>query len=181
MSERGPDLGPARSVRLERLGPADWRRWREVRLIALRDAPTSFASTYEQEAGRSEQDWRDWLHPDRGLKVLARSADGELAGIVGGWEPPEVPGAVELYSMWVAPAARGRGVGDLLVREVLAWAAEIGATEVLLWVTRANAAAHALYERHGFRDTGREEPLPSHPCETERAMRLTLGQAPAAR
>jgi GNAT superfamily N-acetyltransferase len=172
---------PPRPVRLERLGPDDWQRWRDIRLAALRDAPSAFASSYEREGSRTAGEWRAWLAPDRGLTVLAVDDGGRSLGLVGAHRPVELPEAVELVSMWVAPTARGRGIGHALVREVVVWAREEGAAEVLLWVTRTNDVAHALYERHGFSDTGDEKPLPSHPCQMETAMRLVLDQAPAGR
>jgi ribosomal protein S18 acetylase RimI-like enzyme len=172
---------PVPPVRLERLRPDDWPRWRETRLAALRDAPTSFGSSYERESHRAGEEWRAWLALERGLTVLAVDDDGRPLGLVGGYRPADLPDVVELYSMWVDPSARGRGIGDALVREVVAWAREVGADEVLLWVTRTNHVAHALYERHGFHDTGREKPLPSHPCESETAMRLPIDHRPAGR
>jgi ribosomal protein S18 acetylase RimI-like enzyme len=63
-------------------------------------------------------------------------------------------GSVELISMWVSPVARGRGVGDCLIREVERWAAQRGATSLRLSVMPDNIRAAALYERHGFTDTG---------------------------
>lgn len=60
-----------------------------------------------------------------------------------------------LYSLAVAPEARGRGVGSLLLDAALHAAAERGAAALTLEVRADNAAARALYERHGFTMTGR--------------------------
>ncbi|EIV92109.1 N-acetyltransferase [Frankia sp. QA3] len=60
---------------------------------------------------------------------------------------------VELISLWVAPAARGRGVGDLLVAAVVAWAARAGADKVVLRVYENNHHAVRLYQRSGFSRT----------------------------
>ena len=40
------------------------------------------------------------------------------------------------------------------------WARERGHYRLRLWVVRDNRAAIALYERVGFRRTGRTQPLP---------------------
>jgi RimJ/RimL family protein N-acetyltransferase len=69
--------------------------------------------------------------------------------------------------LWVAPAARGHGVGDEAVRSVLAWATrEHPDSPVVLSVKTANAPARRLYERHGFVDAG-----PSTDDPGERLMR----------
>lgn len=60
-----------------------------------------------------------------------------------------------LYSLAVAPEARGRGVGSLLLDAALRATAERDATALTLEVRADNAAALALYERQGFTMTGR--------------------------
>jgi ribosomal protein S18 acetylase RimI-like enzyme len=73
---------------------------------------------------------------------------------------------VELISMWVAPFARGRGVGDALVHAVVSWAEEQQAKRVILAVRNDNAHAIALYARHGFADSGPAPDLGAgHPKE----------------
>jgi GNAT superfamily N-acetyltransferase len=59
-----------------------------------------------------------------------------------------------LTALWVAPAARGRGVGEALVKVVLEWAKDGGYEQVMLWVVEGNSAAESLYRRTGFRRTG---------------------------
>lgn len=61
---------------------------------------------------------------------------------------------VELISMWVAPSARGQGIGDALIDALTAYAIEHGAGRVLLAVRETNRQAIALYQRHGFVDAG---------------------------
>lgn len=76
--------------------------------------------------------------------------------------------------MWVAPEERGSGVGQQLITAVVAFARTAACDRVELWVTRGNAAAHRLYERSGFSDTGDSQPLASDPCKDETRMRLSL-------
>lgn len=82
-------------------------------------------------------------------------------------------GTSEVFSMWVAPRARGHGVGDALMGEVLRWVRASGGRRVALDVRHANAPAIALYRRHGFCDAGwATRPDDPHP---ERRMVLELG------
>ncbi len=53
--------------------------------------------------------------------------------------------------IFVEPAARGRGVGTLLLRAIADEAAGRGYAEVRLDVIDSNDRARALYERRGFR------------------------------
>ncbi len=55
-----------------------------------------------------------------------------------------------LEDLFVREAARGRGVGEALVRDALRRAGERGCRRVELDVNEANAPALALYERMGF-------------------------------
>lgn len=129
------------------LGPDDWADWRELRLMALRDAPEAFGAKLAdwQGDGDTERRWRSRL--GGGTHDLLAYLDGEPAGMVSGM--PQDHG-VELISLWVAPFARGRGVGDALLDAVVRWSAG----PVSLTVKEGNAAAITLYGRHGFVDAG---------------------------
>jgi ribosomal protein S18 acetylase RimI-like enzyme len=146
---------------------------RDLRLRALSDSPAAFGSTYEGERPLTEADWRERLTRPGRLSLVALLGD-QPAGIAGGHV--EEAGHVEVVSMWVVPSARGRGVGDALVDEVLRWARELNVREVRLWVTRGNVVAERLYERHGFERNGDVKPLPSNPCVDEIGMRLGLSE-----
>jgi ribosomal protein S18 acetylase RimI-like enzyme len=62
------------------------------------------------------------------------------------------PAAGELVMDGIAvdAAHRGRGIGGLLLEEIVAVAAEHGCRRIRLDVIDANPRARALYERHGF-------------------------------
>lgn len=59
--------------------------------------------------------------------------------------------AAELIYLGLAPDARGRGLGDLLLRLALSSASSAGCEHLMLAVDSANRPATRLYERHGFR------------------------------
>ena len=148
------------------LSPADWRVWRTLRLAALADAPDAFGSTSAEWTGHgdTEQRWRERLVTVPLNVVL--SLNGQPAGMVSATALSR-DGAVELISLWVAPFARGRGVGDAAIACVLVWAhAEYGDVPVVLSVKTSNMPAIQLYERHGFTDAG-----PSPDDDSERRMR----------
>ncbi|MGW4521014.1 GNAT family N-acetyltransferase [Amycolatopsis sp. NPDC004378] len=139
----GRPLPPVRVV-----SPDDWREWRDLRLQALRDAPHAFSATLDDWLGAPEERWRERLRGSH--NVIADFAGGPV-GMATGF-PDE--GTVELGTMWVAPPARGRGVGEALVRAIVDWAAP---RKVTLRVADGNTAALALYRRLGFTGDGRLE------------------------
>lgn len=136
---------------------ADWsdpadraaiRRVRETVFIAEQGVPP-------------EEEWD--AHDETCLHVLALDATGEAIGtgrlLSGGWI-----GRLAVVRSW-----RGRGVGDALMRELLAAAYERGEHESLL-----HAQTHAIpfYERFGYVAEGEEFEECGIP---HRLMRLRLG------
>jgi ribosomal protein S18 acetylase RimI-like enzyme len=56
----------------------------------------------------------------------------------------------EIAKMAVAPAARGRGLGDLLMETAVGFARQIGAKRVAIVSNTVLAPALRLYRKHGF-------------------------------
>jgi GNAT superfamily N-acetyltransferase len=152
-------------MEIMRLGVGDEDRLREVRLRALADEPKAFASTYAREARFTRDVWTARLTGDRSVTLLA--VDGDRALGMTSARIEERPGTAHLLGMWVAPEARGRGVGRRLIDAIVDWAHEREIHELGLWVTDANEPARALYANSGFRPTGERQPLPSDPSIME--------------
>jgi ribosomal protein S18 acetylase RimI-like enzyme len=88
-----------------------------------------------------------------------RDGSGTVVGAATGAEFDAEPGVAHLYAMWVAPHARGVGVGGALVDAVVAWARDRGCARLVLSVTETNEAARHFYEACGFADTGERRAL----------------------
>jgi ribosomal protein S18 acetylase RimI-like enzyme len=154
------------------LTPEHWRSFRKLRREALRDAPDAFSATLAQWSGEGDREerWRARL-TEVPFNVIAE-LDGEAAGMVSGTHP-DADRFVLLISMWVAPFARGRGVGDALVDAVLTWAKQRGAAGVTLAVRVANPRAITLYRRKRFVDEGPiERDSPGAPLEHRMRIRV---------
>lgn len=141
------------AINVRGIGLDDWLLWRKLRLEALGEAPYAFSSTLAdwQGEGDTEARWRGRLSTV--CANIIADLNGISAGMVSG-TAPDREGTVELISMWVAPFARGRGVGDALVAAVIEWAQARQAARIALAVVESNASAVILYRRHGFVDAG---------------------------
>ncbi|SMF13522.1 phosphinothricin acetyltransferase [Cellulosimicrobium cellulans J34] len=95
-----------------------------------------------------------------GWPFLVADLDGAVAGFayVGPWRPrPAYAHTVE-DTIYLDPAATGRGIGTRLLDQVLTGAAAAGAREVIAVVADGDTAASlALHRRAGFIDAGRLE------------------------
>ncbi|HEY2225469.1 GNAT family N-acetyltransferase [Actinomycetospora sp.] len=144
---------------------------RDVRLRALTDAPGAFAAFREQEEALDDAEWLRRVTTNAWFLVRA---DGEAVGLACGIPEPQDEAGRHLVGMWVEPAFRGRGLSDLLVAALMAWARREGAQTLALWVVDGNDRALGLYERLGFEATGERQPLPGDPEVMESRMRLIL-------
>jgi RimJ/RimL family protein N-acetyltransferase len=164
-------------IRIRRIEPEDGDHLRRIRLAALRDTPSAFASLHAEEVNRSHAKWSE-LANARATGVdqvtfLAFGSD-EVVGIVGGFRPPESDLTIELVSLWTAPWARRTGIAGGLVRALVAWAKTGGAQSVKLWVTEDNDPAIRLYQSSGFALTGESSPLRSGSDEQVQRMSLAI-------
>ena len=57
---------------------------------------------------------------------------------------------IGVSALWTRPDLRGSGLGGAVLRSVLDWGAERGATTTYLQVVAANTAAQELYESNGY-------------------------------
>ncbi len=76
--------------------------------------------------------------------------DGQNVGHIFLVKHPTQPDTAQLRLLFVEPSARGRGLGDALVKECLRFACTAGYRKVVLWTQSSLTAAHRIYEKAGF-------------------------------
>ena len=138
-------------IRIESMSPDDWG---DVRRIYLEGIATGDA-TFETDAPT----WERWNAAHRpGERFVAREG-----GVLRGWAALSpvsdrcVYGGVAEVSVYVAAAARGKGVGVALLRRLIDASESAGVWTLQAGIFPENRASVALHERHGFRQVGRRE------------------------
>lgn len=153
-------------VVIRRIQPHEAEIWRATRIAALSDAPDAFGPTAEETLQRSLAHWTDRIadaaSSDR-LAVFAAVRGQQWLGLAGAgttWAAEhDRDGTVHLGSVWLAPKIRGGGLLPRLLDAAYDWAVGTGAERIALDVTETNKRAIGIYERYGYRLTGRRQPL----------------------
>jgi RimJ/RimL family protein N-acetyltransferase len=144
----------AEPIQIRKLRPDEAGLFREIRLEALKSNPEAFGATFEVENAKP----LDWFAERlSSFDVFAAFRGGELLGIAGFAINNGAKMAHKgfLWTTFVRPHARGRGVGRRLVEAVIERAQQ--AVEILqLTVVSENAPARRLYEAFGFVEYGLE-------------------------
>ncbi len=163
------------------LDPEDWRRYRALRLDALRQEPEAFASNLDENIARPDSYWRrrleeasvgqyDWL--------LFAQHDNALVGMVGALDKG-VPQTVEIGAMYVMPAQRGRGIGERLLHAILDLIARsrLDVVQAELTVRTSQVAALSVYRRMGFEPVKNVENQASQEHDGKQTLRRIMARA----
>lgn len=141
-------------MNLRILNPADADLYHALRLRGLREAPTAFGSSAEEEQHMTREQVVQRIagslpeNPTFGAFI-----DGALVGIVSihRMMRPKTRHKGAIVGMYVAPEVRGQGVGRALVSEAIAYARTLPhLEELMLTVTVGNDSARHLYTSLGF-------------------------------
>lgn len=124
------------TVLLRRAAPADARATADVWLRSFAAALPTVVRPRSDDEVRAHI--RDVVIPLRETWV-AEAEDGAIVGMM-------VLDGDLLSQLYLAPAHRGRGLGDRFV----ALAKERAPGGLTLWTFQVNGPAHRFYERHGF-------------------------------
>lgn len=144
------DRDAAFSVRA--LGHGDEAAFLALRREALIECPTSFAAAPEEDFLQTEEDARHLFARQNGDVVFGAFTD-RLCGMAGLYreQKQKTRHKVHIWSMYVAPVARGLGAGRALMEIVIAHAGTLdGVTDIHLSVSEQAGPARALYDSLGF-------------------------------
>jgi ribosomal protein S18 acetylase RimI-like enzyme len=153
----------APAVEIGRLRAEEWPAYRQLRLLALEDEPTAFATEYDEERDRPDDDWIDmagrYALSEKQRLYVARSGD-VLVGMMGAQLDPTHKRAhiATVVSVFVVPERRGEGISRRLMDALIADLASVPyLLKIRLNVNPNQTRAIGLYESAGFQVVGRLE------------------------
>jgi ribosomal-protein-alanine N-acetyltransferase len=106
---------------------------------------------YPQESWSERAFWSELGQVETRHYVVAVDGEDRVVGYAGLCDYPD---EAFVQTVAVAPEAQGRGLGALLLEDLLAEADQRRKPTVSLEVRADNETAQRLYARHGFRRTG---------------------------
>jgi GNAT superfamily N-acetyltransferase len=159
------------------LDESDWSLYRDIRLRALEESPSSFTATLAEEADRDEQFWRDRM--TRSHRLLAER--GPIPqGIVSLRRYKQEPSEGEVFGLYVVPEARGTGVSWRLVEAAAALATQQAYLQLYYWVGTDNGRAIGFAQNFGFRTTDYRRPSRNSDLQPGEEIEMVLSLEPDA-
>jgi L-amino acid N-acyltransferase YncA len=124
------------------------------------DAVLNGTSSYELDAPSLDEMRRRYRSlADGGFPYIAAEVDGAVAGYAyaGPFRPRPAYRFVVENSVYVAPAAKGRGIGRALMQRLIAEATRLGFRQMIAVIGDGHPASASvrLHEALGFRHSGR--------------------------
>jgi ribosomal protein S18 acetylase RimI-like enzyme len=153
-----PSIRPAEPRDAAAIATCHVRTWQ----VAYRDQlPDDFLDALSSTIEQRTQFWDRVIRagPGRGQHQMVAVDDGAVVGFVtfGPPDEPSIPGAGELYAIYLDPTHWGRGYGRALMHVAERGLADAGFSEAYLWVLETNTRARRFYEIAGWvADGGRK-------------------------
>lgn len=140
----------------------DWKKFRELRLSALRESPKAYGISEADESSKTDDDWKTFcLDSQNGNEkwfVIAESTDGTLVGMLGAFEisGEHMRHQVEIVQAYVSPQYRKLNIMKKMfffLKESLQQVNHL--EQMIVWVTlHETQQGKEMFESFGFKLAG---------------------------
>jgi ribosomal protein S18 acetylase RimI-like enzyme len=143
-------------MEIYKLTPADWEKYKELRLEALQKDDQAFGSSYEESAEKTDEEWRKKLENPKSHIFVA--CDGEnYVGMAAAYEEQgeKVEHIAYVWGVYVREDYRGQKIGKQLIQAVINELRLNGKIKKInLNVNTKQLPAVKMYESFGFQIAG---------------------------
>ncbi len=149
---------PRGTIIIREANLADVVQFREMRLFALQDSPTSFSADYHTNLNHPMNFWEGRLMPDAYGTIFFAEYNSQLIGMTGirQGETPKTKHGAYIWGVYIRPEWRGLHIAEELIKTCIEWAKAREVDIAKLGVVTTNASAIRCYERCGFKTYGTE-------------------------
>jgi len=143
-------------MEIVKLNPEDWKKFRDLRLEALKEDSVAFGSSYEEKAEQSDEEWQQKLKNPKNL-VIAAFDNSQIIGMVCAYQEKgeKLKHIAYVWGVYLRKDYRGKGIGEKLMEALLDEIAKNKEIEKLnLNVNTSQQSAVKLYEKMGFQIVG---------------------------
>ena len=159
----------------------EWARLRDIRLEALADTPSAFATTAAEAEAYPDSVWQERAIAGAAgrdqITVLAVSGERTIGMTIALGRPESDRLVVPIVSVYVTPSERRQGVAERLLSIAGEWVRDLGGSHTSLWVEETNVPAQSFYGSVGYIATLDRHQMTSSPRTWE--MRLEKSLIPA--
>jgi len=141
--------------------------------LSVERRASHWRDTISAETTAAAPTTRTWVVEDGGA-VQGFASTGPIRDQSDG-----LPGAGEVLAIYLAPEARGRGLGRTLFQHAVDDLQARAFDPIVVWVFEANAGARRFYEAAGFQPDGARQPVDFGEASLPE-IRYRLGRGPSA-
>ena len=156
----------------------EWERLRGIRMEALADTPSAFATTLAQAQAFPDSLWKERVIAGAGghdqITVLAVSGERTIGMTIALGRPDRDHRVVPIVSVYVTPSERRKGVAGRLLNVAEEWVRDQGGSRTSLWVEEENVPARSFYESIGYIATLDRQRMTSPPAAWEIRLEKVL-------
>jgi GNAT superfamily N-acetyltransferase len=168
-------------IDVRQIREGEWERLRTIRLEALADTPSAFATTLARAQVYPDSLWQERAISGAAgheqITVLAVSGERTVGMTIALGRPDSRSRIVPIVSVYVTPPERRKGVAGSLLRAAEDWVSDKGGSRTSLWVEEENVPARRFYESIGYIATLDRQMMPSSPRTWEIRLEKVLSPA----
>lgn len=147
-----------KDIKIKQLFEQDWQFAKSIRLLALRQNPDVFLSSYDVESQYEDSTWKEQLKINDGA-TFGLFDDNQIIGITGvfTWRGDTSNKTAILCMSFIDKAYRGKGYAKLLYNSRIAWAkAQGGFDKIRVSHRQGNETSRKANQAFGFALIGKE-------------------------